>query len=202
MDIYDYPVSIENLKLEMPKLTINYPQVFGLENICIQEKINQSILETIYNMITEQGYYENPDTEITGTWELKNNNKGILSLTLINYSYSEGAHGLTTVKGLTFNVKTGVKYELKDLFKKDSNYVSMLSDIIREQIKERDIIILGEFENIKKDQDFYIADKCLIIFFQLYEITAYAYGIPYFPISVYKIEDIILEEGPLGEMLY
>lgn len=151
MDIYDYPVDIENLNLEMPKLKINYPQVFGLENIFIQDKINQDILETIYNMITGQGYYENQDTEITGTWELKNNNKGILSLTLINYAYSGGAHGLTIVKGLTFNVKIGLKYELRDLFKKDSDYVSKLSNIIKKQIQERDISVLGEFENIKKD---------------------------------------------------
>lgn len=202
MDIYDYPVDIENLNLEMPKLKINYPQVFGLENIFIQDKINQDILETIYNMITGQGYYENQDTEITGTWELKNNNKGILSLTLINYAYSGGAHGLTIVKGLTFNVKIGLKYELRDLFKKDSDYVSKLSNIIKKQIQERDISVLGEFENIKKDQDFYIADKCLNIFFKLYEITAYVYGIPYFLISVYEIKDIILDDGPFEKMVY
>jgi hypothetical protein len=36
----------------------------------------------------------------------------------------------------------------------------------------------------------------------LYEIAAYVYGILYFPISVYEIQDIITEDGPLGKMLY
>ncbi len=202
MDIYDYPINIINMKLEMPKLNINYPQVFELENIGIQDKINQHILETIYNMITEQGYYENAQTEITGTWQLKNNNNGILSLTLLNYSYSGGAHGITIVKGLTFNIKTGMSYKLKDLFKPDSNYIKVLTDIIKEQIAERNIFLVEDLNKIKINQDFYISDKCLVIFFQLYELTAYAYGIPYFPISVYKLKDIILDDGPLGKMLY
>lgn len=198
MDIYDYPINIKNMKLEMPELNINYPQILELENICVQDKINQNILETIYNMITDQGYYENPKTQITGTWELKNNGNGILSLILINYSYSGGAHGITMVKGITFNMKTGQSYNLKNLFKLDSNYIKVLTDIINEQIKERDIVVFENLDKIKTNQDFYMADKCLVVFFQLYELTAYVYGIPYFPISVYKLKDIISEEGPLG----
>lgn len=196
-----FPITIKTLKLDMPRLEIHYPQICGLENIYVQDKINDSILEAIYNQICQQGYYDNPETQITGTWELKNNEKGILSLTLINYAFSGGAHGLTIVKGLTFDVDTGKLYDLKDLFKPGANYVEVLSKEVKEQIKRRDIPILGEFEAIKPDQDFYIADKTLVIFFQLYEITPYAYGIPYFPFSIYDIEDIIDENGPLGKML-
>lgn len=196
-----FPVIVKTLNLDMPKLEIYYPQVCGMQNIMVQDKINNAILEAIYNQICQQGYYENPNTEITGTWELKNNQKGILSLTLINYAFSGGAHGLTIVKGLTFDIETGKLYELKDLFKPGVNYVEVLSKEIKEQIEERDIPVLGEFDAIKPDQDFYIADLCLVIFFQLYEITPYAYGIPYFPIPIYEIQDIIKEDGPLGKML-
>ncbi|HHY20883.1 MAG TPA: DUF3298 domain-containing protein [Bacilli bacterium] len=69
------------------------------------------------------------------------------------------------------------------------------------QIKQRDIFLLNGFTVIRPDQDFYIADKALVIYFQLYEITPYAYGFPMFPISVYEIQDIIDENGPLGRML-
>ena len=77
----------------------------------------------------------------------------------------------------------------------------VLSEKIKKQIKERDIPVLGEFNKIRIDQDYYIADLSLVIFFQLYEITPYVYGIPYFPISIYEIEDIIDDNGPLGKML-
>jgi len=197
----DLFVSIKTYKLDMPKLEIYYPQIYGLKNIYVQDKINNTILESIYEQLREQGYYDNEETEITGTWELKNNSKGILSLTLINYAFSGGAHGLTKVKGLTFDLGTGKKYELHELFKSKSDYVMVLSEKIKKQIKERDIPVLGEFNKIRIDQDYYIADLSLVIFFQLYEITPYVYGIPYFPISIYEIEDIIDDNGPLGKML-
>lgn len=196
-----FPIEIKTLKLEMNRLAIYYPQVYGLEDIYVEDMINNSILEVIYNQIVQQGYYENPETQISGTWELKNNDKGILSLTLINYEFSGGAHGLTLVKGLTFDIKTGRLYELKDLFKPGSDYVKVLSEEIEEQIEDRNIQTLGEFKGIKPNQDFYISDLSLTIFFQEYEIAPYVYGILYFPISIYEIQDIIYEDGPLGIMI-
>ncbi|HNU79629.1 MAG TPA: RsiV family protein, partial [Bacillota bacterium] len=68
------------------------------------------------------------------------------------------------------------------------------------QITDRNIDLLDEFKGIRPDQDFYIADKSLVLFFQLYEITPYYMGLQYFPISVYQIQDIIAEEGALGIM--
>jgi hypothetical protein len=56
------------------------------------------------------------------------------------------------------------------------------------------------FKGISPEQDYYIADKALVLFFQLYELTAYAYGFPYFPISIYDLQTIIDEQGPLGKM--
>lgn len=196
-----FPIEIKTLKLEMNRLEIYYPQVYGLEDIYVEDIINNSILEAIYNQIVQQGYYENPETQINGTWELKNNDKGILSLTLINYEFSGGAHGLTLVKGLTFDIRTGKLYELKDLFKPGADYVKVLSEEIEEQIEERNIQTLGEFKGIKPNQDFYISDLSLTIFFQEYEIAPYVYGILYFPISIYEIKDIIDENGPLGMMI-
>ena len=61
--------------------------------------------------------------------------------------------------------------------------------------------MITEFTTIKPDQDYYIADKALVIYFQLYDLVPYAWGFPMFPISVYDIQDIIDENGPLGKML-
>jgi len=197
-----FPVYISTMKLTMPRLEVYYPVVSGLDNINVQKKINSNILNLVYQMIKDQGYYENPQTTITGYYEIKTNERGILSIALTNYAFSGGAHGLTIMKSLTFDVETGKLYSLKDLFKDGSNYVDVLSEIIEEQIKERDIPIIMEFDKIRPDQDFYIADKALVIYFQLYDLEPYAYGFPQFPISVYEIQDIIKENGPLGQMLY
>lgn len=195
-----FPVIVNTSKLENRNLIVHYPQICNLPNSRIQDYINRTILNNVYSLIKEQGYYDNSNVSITGTYELKNNDKGILSLTLINYAFSGGAHGITIVKGLSFDIITGYQYNLSDLFKQGSDYVDKISDIIRKQIKERDFPTLDKFKKIKPNQDFYIADKCLVIFFQLYEIAPYAAGIPYFPISIYDLQDIISAKGPLDRM--
>jgi hypothetical protein len=149
----------------------------------------------------EQGYYKNQKFEMLGWYEIKNNQRGILSLIIGNYTFVHpSAHGLTIIKGITFEVNSGDSFELKDLFKPGTDYVKVLSDIVAQQIKDREIGLLDEFKGIKPDQDFYIADKSLVLFFQQYEITPYYMGLQYFPISVYQIQSIIDEEGPLGVM--
>lgn len=197
-----FPVCINTMKLTMPKLEVYYPSVGGISDINVQKKINNTILNVVYRMIEDQGYYKNTETTITGYFEIKNNQRGILSLTLSNYAFSGGAHGMTIMKSLTFNVETGEEYGLSQLFKPGSNYVKVLSEMVKVQIKERDIPVIEEFCTIKPNQDFYIADKILVLYFQLYELAPYAYGFPQFPISVYSIQDIINEDGPLGRMLY
>ncbi|UOK56481.1 RsiV family protein [Bacillus sp. OVS6] len=108
---------------------------------------------------------------------------------------------MSFLKGLTYDTQTGRKYKLQDLFKIDSNYKERLSSIISEQLKEREITLLDPpFKSIRPDQDFYLADKSLVIYFQLYEIAAYAYGFLYFPISIYDLQDIIDPDGPLPRL--
>ncbi|GAB6100645.1 DUF3298 and DUF4163 domain-containing protein [Halanaerocella petrolearia] len=199
---YSYlPVKIKTSRLIRPRLEVLYPKVVGMKDLFIQRKINKDIYNLARAMIRDQGYYENPLTTIDATYQIKNNQNRVLSLSLINYAYAGGAHGLTIVKSLTFDLNTGKSYQLKELFKADSNYQERLSQIIAQDIIDRDIPILGEFEGIRKDQDYYIADNMLVIYFQLYEITPYYYGLPCFPISIYELEDIIDDSSPLGMML-
>ena len=185
------------------RLLINYPVIVGMTNTLLQQKMNIVIRNLVNKLIHEQGYYQNNETSVEGWYEIKNNQRGILSLNIVNFAYTQGAaHGLTMIKSLNFEIETGKLYILAELFKAESNYVNVLSNIIQKQIKEKDIVLLDEFKGIAPNQDFYIADKCLVIYFQLYELTAYAFGFPMFPICVYQIQDIIREDGPLGVMAF
>lgn len=197
------PVSIQTMLVQQQGATIHYPQVFGLQNSTAEQQINRTIVQQVQSLINQQ-YQEqgaNSFAEMTGTYEIKTNERNVLSLTVSNYAITKGAaNGLTIMKALTFDTKTGKNYPLKELFKPNSDYVSVLSRLVKEQIINRDIPILDTFQGIKPDQDYYIADKALILYFQPIEITAHYFGFPMFPISVYSIQDIINEEGPLGRM--
>lgn len=196
------PVDITTGHISKNNLDVYYPIVIKMLNTQVQEKINTMILNTVNKMIDSQGYYQNPNTEVSGSYEIKTNERGILSLTLINDAYSGGIHGFTIMKPLTFDINTGKLYTFQDLFKPGSNYIRTLSNIVAKQIKDRNIYLLGPFISLKPNQEFYIADKSLVLFFQLYEISSYAFGFPHFPISIYEIKDIINEQGPLEKMLY
>lgn len=192
-------ISTRRITTQDNMITIDYPTVKDMGSPTVQHRINRSIISLVDSIMREQGYYKEQKLEMLGWYEIKNNQRGILSLTIGNYSFTyPSAHGMTIVKGITFDIGSGDVYELKDLFKPGTDYVKVLSDIVAQQIKDRGIELLEEFKGIRPDQDFYIADKSLVLFFQLYEITPYYMGLQYFPISVYQIQDIIEEEGPLG----
>lgn len=195
------PVMVFTRRLLMPNMNLFYPVVSGLPNVAVQQSINNRIYNLVIQLIAQQGYYENPQTQVTGWYELKSNLRGILSLNIGNYSYPPmAAHGLTVIKSLTFDIQTGREYQLSDLFKPGSDYVSLISDNIRKQIAERDIPLLDNFKGISPNQDYYIADKALVVYFQTYEITPYVVGLPMFPISVFELQEIAADNGPIDRM--
>lgn len=198
-----FPVSIVTRSVYCnPQKVVYYPQVCHMQNVELQQYINQMIIHETQQLINEQvGNMPTTVVEMLGTYEIKNNQRDVLSLTLTNYTYHDrAAHGMTYIKSLTFDLQNGTKCSLKDLFKPGSDYIGRISAIIHEQIKQRNIDLLEPFTVISPNQDYYLADKSLVIYFQLYDITPYVFGFPMFPISVYDLQDIIKEDGPLGRL--
>lgn len=200
MELNLLPATVLTRTITRPNTTIYYPQLAGLANRQAEQQINRSLLQTVQGLIHEQERVQVPgNTQMQGSYEIKNNQRGIFSVTMNNYAYTpQMAHGMTYLGTLTADWQTGKLYTLRDLFKPGSDYVKVLSDNIKAQIRERNIPTLGTFTSIKADQDFYLADKSLVIFFQLYEITPYYVGFPMFPISVYTLEPLINQQGPLA----
>jgi hypothetical protein len=210
MELEQMPVLVYTKKMDVinKDMNIYYPVIVGNINPMVLNRINTAIVSAVnkliyeqYNKLIERGY-ENPKFTMDGWFELKNNQRGVLSLSLGNYTFPyPSAHGLTILKSLTFGIQNGKEYDLSEMFKSGSNYVKRLSDIVSIQIKERNIDTIEDFKSISPNQDYYIADKCLVLYFQLYELTPYSYGFPFFPISIYEIEGIISEDSPLYKML-
>jgi len=194
------PVRIKTMRyLKPPLIDFCYPVVEGLGDHAVEQKINQQIIGLMYRLIAE---LQQPDLSmrVSGSFESKTNQRNVLSLTLWALGDFGGAHPMTYIRSLNIDGMTGTDYPLGTNFKPGSNYVDILSDLIRKQIRGRNIPLLEEFRGIRPDQDYYVADNVLIIYFQLYEISPYAAGFPYFPIPLYQIEDIIAENSLLQRM--
>lgn len=183
------------------KIQVFYPVVMGLANSTAQQIINRTIIGNLNQLLKVRDFFEPSLVELQGWFEVKTNERGVLSLAMYVYSYTGGAHGMTTIRTLTFNMTTGKLYSLNELFKPNTNYQNVLLNLIKLQVKQREIPVINEPIGFPGNDNWYIADKSLILYYQLYDLAPYYYGITYFPISVYKIQDIIDENGPLGEML-
>jgi hypothetical protein len=197
------PVNIKTASIsEGSNKRVIYPQVIGMQNHESEKLINRTIVNQTQELINKQvGNMPTTVEEMLGLYEIKNNQRNVLSLSLSNYTYHyHAAHGMTFIKSLTFDLEKAKSCELKHLFKPGSNYIQRISTLIKEQIVDRKIQLISDFTVIKPNQDYYIADKSLVIYFQLYEITPYVFGFPMFPISIYDIQNIIDEMGPLGRM--
>ncbi|WP_243459183.1 DUF3298 and DUF4163 domain-containing protein [Metabacillus bambusae] len=201
---YRLPIPIQTYDDSAHKLSIYYPQLL-LVNKAHQQTINQAIYRKVYTLfsnINEQGYYQPGITEMIGNYEVKNNQRGIVSITLSNFANMPTlAHPVTYLDSLTTDVRTGEIYQLKDLFKENSPYRERINKLIDIQIKERDIPLLNSYTGIRPNQKYYIADKALIIYFDMYEITPGYVGFPMFPIGSYQLQDIIEDTSPLGILL-
>jgi hypothetical protein len=199
MPLFQLPAGIHSQSITSPGTVIYYPIVFGLPNQNAEMQINRTIYHLVHLLQQEQKKVQTgTNMEMTGHYEIKTNERGILSLMLSNYAYSSPmAHGFTAARSLTFNVNTGKLYSLHELFKPGSNYAAILSSLAAEQVKQRNITLLHGFPIVGPNQEFYLADKTLVLFYALYAIAPYYFGFPMFPISLYELQSIAADKGPL-----
>lgn len=201
MESRDGAVRVVSRTLIRPRLKVTYPQVERLRNAIAQKVINQAFLETIYRLIKRQGFAEDYTKEGTGAYEVKLNDKGLLSASLDNYAYAKhAAHGTTLRESVNADTETGKLYALADFFTPGSNYRDVISGMIKQQIKERDIPLTTPFEKIAPDQDFYLTEEALVIYFQQNKYTPYVWGFPEFPIPYAQLSGIIDPKGPLARL--
>jgi len=201
-----FPIPLQTGSYAAPNAEVYYPVVYGLPDRAAQDRMNAAIRTLTHALIQEQqgGAWQPgaPSAEMTGLYEIKTNERGVLSLTMSNYAYTPpAAHGMTRLGSLTFDAATGASFTLSQLFRPGTDYAARIDAAVRAQIAERDIPLIAEFQGIAPEQPYYVADKALVVYFQLYELTPYVYGFPMFPISVYALQDAVVEDGPLGRMI-
>lgn len=177
--------------------TIVYPQLDGIENKKIQDKINL-FLKGKFNID-----YKSEDEEVFSiSYRLQFNKNNIINIIENTYSYYKGAaHGNSNRNSIILNMDTGEDYILEDLFIKNSNYNSLISQNIIEQIKKSDIEFIEEFKIIDKNEQFYLDDEGIVIFFPPYKYTPYAAGYIEFKIPYKELDTIINKDSELWKSM-
>lgn len=182
------------------------PQVSGMKNKTIEESVNKRL--EILSQVKEVPTDIQLDYSYTGDFSVEFYQKDLLVLQLEGYHYPFGAaHGMPSRIYPHINLVTGKFYTLADLFKKDRDYVKVLSEIIQKQIDSEQTIYApyifpDAYHGIRKDQPFFVNEKELAIYFEPYEIAAYAAGFPTFYIPYEEIIDIIDTEGEFWQSFH
>ncbi|MNI27783.1 Anti-sigma-V factor RsiV [compost metagenome] len=187
-------------------ITVNYPQLNGFANKAIQQKINDFLKKEVEanvaaaakelsDALKDQSEIkaDNPDLMVSpvsyeGNYTVSYNEQGKLSLYMDYYLYTGGAHGMDLRTPYTFDLATGDLLTLQDVAGNKPDYVSIINDSIQKQIAMERVPLLETFKTIEPDRHFFLKHNEVVIYFEPYEYTAYADGMPEFeiPFSAFK----------------
>ncbi len=193
-------------------INIDYPQIAGLENISVEQKINNFLEEEFKQSIpwyeeslNDTSYFEDSDYFMQYSFEtgykVEYNSKKFISIVLNHYQFTGGAHGNYFALGYNIRLSDGKVLTLKDIVKRDS--FDILKDECEQAILEsyhvRTLMEAGLFEDeiiLEDEQDFYITPTALVLQFDPYEIGPYAMGEIIAEIPFTKIKDILKDNLP------
>lgn len=197
-------VNLKNQKLMPPKFKISYPVINNPNSKDNITKINNAIVDEVDKLFRSQVL--RPEVidfaEVLGTYEITLNKNGIFSILFALYVYeNKAAHGLTLYSSITANVEKGEVYIFSDLFNPKIYYISILNELAQKYIKENNILLINKYNGITENQQYYLTENSLVLYYQLYEYTPYVYGLFKIEIPYSKIVNIVGPAGPIPKIL-
>lgn len=148
------------------KFDYNYPQV-ELQNKYVQNKINNYFTKNLpkKSSIFSQDVQVTYQSEKLISFYMKQ---------LYQEEVNGAAHGQIMNYGVTFDLETGKRLDLNDLYLKNRNYKSIINKKVKYIIDKEDYKFKAEFKGIDNDELYYITNKNLVIFFPPYLYSSFA----------------------------
>jgi len=182
-------------------VSIKYPKVSGLKDKTVQKKINSSLYKSAKTSLNEgkknvaslkKEGIKDTNCNTMFSYKVTYNKNGLLSVVMDNYQYAGGAHGDTIKSSKTFNLQTGATIKLKSLFSDNTSAYKLINASVRSQIdakeKAGDFGEITKFKAISSNQDYYLYDNGIKVYFQEYDYFPYACGIPSFKITFNELQ--------------
>ena len=173
------------------------PHINGLTDPYFQKSLNLKILkkskQNQKNIINISKNYNKTSIryklplvkfEYTESFSVIPSIKPYYNIAFFEYNYSGGAHGSSFIQHTVIDTQTNTIIKLKDLFKPNIDYLSILNQEVRlkiESLYNVDKIPIYIYPNkisLSTEQDFYINKKGdIVLVFNEYEIAPYSAGI-------------------------
>jgi hypothetical protein len=178
---------------------IEYPQISGMKDKSIEDKLNKRFLDLSGLNETKEEIEEKDFVYTYAEWFNTTISDKLLTIQLSSYMDSFGAHGngFTTYKH--FDLVSGREFLLKDLFKANSEFKVKLGKIVSKQYNSR-ADYQKEIE-VKDDTDFYFLKDGIMIFYSQDMIASHAEGNIELFVKFDEIKDILNKEADIFKLI-
>lgn len=191
---------------------LQYPTLYSFKNTYfnvdpnILNNLSSTIKEDVYtfknglaeeekeaNSSAAQNALPKKNYRVITNYAITFNKNHILS-TILNLMGFPGEFGprYNQINNYNFDLLTGNRIYLEDIFKPGVDYIKLVSDYINYKINQnKSLYYEDEPVEIPSDQAFYLTDDGIVIYFELDEIAPEEFGIPKFKISFEKFSQYI-----------
>lgn len=189
--VYEYVYTYDSPELE---ISTRIPQLAGTLDEDWQDEFNQKLRAELAEFIAEVKdralardlSIESQAFPYEGIvdFEVKLNQGGLLSIAMVSYTFTGGAHGMTYYTYLNLDLTTGRTIGFGDLFNSEVER-ERVAGIINAEIAatpERYFADALAPEQFEAEQGFYLQDTKAVICFGLYELAPYSSGIQEFAV--------------------
>ncbi|MFN3951639.1 MAG: DUF3298 domain-containing protein [Thermaurantimonas sp.] len=184
-----------NIELDIEKeiLLIEGEEASKAKNI---DELVDLLVEEYKNLISDIKDYNLP-WEIMYMLDVVNNGRGLLSVVINSYSYRGGAHGISFIRYLNYNLYNGNRITLDSAFVNDVDFVKLCEKSFRLQYGIDERADINEVRFNFPDNRFYIPDNFIferdyVVFkYNVYEIAPYSEGVIEFKIDLESLRPFI-----------
>lgn len=180
------------LSIQAPKLV---SETYG-ENADVFNSLIATEIESVKNEYAKAIAEEHSDDELesdknrefTLTYEVKKSSDGVVSVLLSYHTYLGGAHGNTFYKAVNFDLNSAMSVDMQYVTGAPSEeYLPFIRNYIINKMKnEPEETYFSTEEDVITDrsiqEQFFITESGVTVFFQEYEIASFAAGVQMFEI--------------------
>ena len=172
-----------------PAISLYYPV---LHQAAVDEAIRRWAMDVADAYEKEVGKADGPDGEkpssygmwdLTGLFELSRPSEDVVSVTFSVYSYTGGAHGNLEITCLNYDLRTGRRLDLADLFKDPEKALQLMSAWSQKELArslgedtDEDMIRDGVAPDLRNFANLTLTPQGLRIEFQPYQVAPWAAG--------------------------
>ena len=172
-----------------PAVSLYYPV---LHQAAVDEAIRRWAMDVADAYEKEVSKADGPDGEkpssygmwdLTGLFELSRPSEDVVSVTFSVYSYTGGAHGNLEITCLNYDLRTGRRLDLADLFKDPEKALQLMSAWSQKELArslgedtDEDMIRDGVAPDLRNFANLTLTPQGLRIEFQPYQVAPWAAG--------------------------